>query len=293
MGTALILILSALVAIAPVTHEETEVAIAASVALITVVAAWTRSRQAFSLGLFWTIAAAARLSGIYYSQIALGSSIVAYTLMVWAAPALGLTLGWARMGRISRDVLLLIIAIVLISSVALLLWYRLTAPDLKDLAQNFVPDLSPAVLFVGAVGFSMVNALVEEVAYRGVLMHALDAALGVGAASVLVQAIPFGLLHFSGGFPRGWIGVGLAVIYGIMMGMVRRRGQGMLAPWIAHVFTDISIAAIVLSLAQRVEPARIAAQDALVQKQHRECSTEIVRTTSGSSGVTLAAHCAP
>ena len=33
-----------------------------------------------------------------------------------------------------------------------------------------------------------------------------------------------------------------------MMGAVRRRSGGMLAPWIAHVLTDVAIAGIILSV---------------------------------------------
>jgi hypothetical protein len=43
------------------------------------------------------------------------------------------------------------------------------------------------------------------------------------------------------------VGVGLATIYGLMMGVVRRRSGGLLAPWIAHVLTDVVIAGIVLT----------------------------------------------
>jgi len=98
-----------------------------------------------------------------------------------------------------------------------------------------------------AVVFSMINAAVEETIYRGVLLHALDAALGAGWAAVGVQAAPFGLMHLHG-FPRGWIDVGLATIYGLMMGILRRRARGMLAPWVGHVAVDTSIVAILVLL---------------------------------------------
>jgi hypothetical protein len=41
--------------------------------------------------------------------------------------------------------------------------------------------------------------------------------------------------------------VGLACIYGEMMGLLRRKSYGMLAPWLGHVLTDIVIASIVLT----------------------------------------------
>jgi uncharacterized protein len=97
--------------------------------------------------------------------------------------------------------------------------------------------------------FSMANAAVEEGAYRGVILHALDRSLGPGFAALLLQAIAFGAIHIRG-FPRGLLGVGLACIYGLLMGVIRRRAGGMFAPWLAHVFTDIVIAGIVLFLAR-------------------------------------------
>jgi hypothetical protein len=95
----------------------------------------------------------------------------------------------------------------------------------------------------------MVNAAVEEGAYRGVILHALDRSLGTGFAALLLQALAFGAIHIRG-FPRGWIGVGLACIYGLLMGVIRRRAGGMFAPWIAHVFTDVVIAGILVFLAR-------------------------------------------
>jgi membrane protease YdiL (CAAX protease family) len=105
------------------------------------------------------------------------------------------------------------------------------------------------VLIAGGLIFSMVNAAVEEGAYRGVILHALDRSLGPGFTALLLQALAFGAIHIKG-FPRGWIGVGLACIYGLLMGVIRRRAGGMFAPWIAHVFTDVVIAGIVLFLAR-------------------------------------------
>ena len=249
VGTALILLITLLVSIAPAVGGHAQVGIGAATFLTTAVAAWYGSRHAVSLGLFWAVVAASKLSGVYYQQITLGCSIIAYVIIVWVVPPLRFTMAWARVGRVGREVFFPILFAVLTANVGLALWYRLTSPDLNDLVRNFVPDLAPAVLIAGAVAFSMVNALVEEVAFRGVLMHALDAALGAGAASVVLQAIPFGLLHLGAGFPRGWIGVGLAMIYGILRGMIRRRAHGMLAPWLAHVCTDISIGVFVLTLA--------------------------------------------
>ncbi len=39
----------------------------------------------------------------------------------------------------------------------------------------------------------------------------------------------------------------LATIYGLMLGLVRRRSGGMLAPWSAHVGTDVALGSILLT----------------------------------------------
>jgi hypothetical protein len=71
-------------------------------------------------------------------------------------------------------------------------------------------------------------------------------ALVVVSLTVLVTAAPL-LLN---GFPRGWIGVGLAGLYGLFMGIIGRRAGGMFAPWLAHVFTDVMIVGMIMVLAR-------------------------------------------
>ncbi|MCP5113866.1 MAG: CPBP family intramembrane metalloprotease, partial [bacterium] len=51
------------------------------------------------------------------------------------------------------------------------------------------------------------------------------------------------------GFPRGGIGVGLATVYGLILGLVWNRSRGMLAPWVAHVLADSTIVGILLFVA--------------------------------------------
>ncbi|NVN89833.1 MAG: hypothetical protein HXX11_04450 [Desulfuromonadales bacterium] len=49
-------------------------------------------------------------------------------------------------------------------------------------------------------------------------MAALDRSLGSGVASLFLQAAAFGTLHING-FPRGWIGVVLASVFGLLMAL--------------------------------------------------------------------------
>jgi membrane protease YdiL (CAAX protease family) len=66
--------------------------------------------------------------------------------------------------------------------------------------------------------------------------------------SLLVQAWLFGALHYREGFPNGAWGLVMTAVYGIMLGVLRRRSQGMLAPWAVHVFADCVIFTILAGM---------------------------------------------
>jgi hypothetical protein len=189
------------------------------------------------------------MSGVPYFPVVLALGLLGYAGVVRGIPWLRGTATWIRWGSFDATVCLLCVAAWLLAAAALLSWYLLLHPNITDIVERYVPALPLGLLIAGGLLFSMVNAAVEEGVYRGVILHALDTSLGPGFASLLLQALAFGAVHI-GGFPRGWLGVGLACIYGLLMGVIRRRAGGMFAPWLAHVFTDVVIAGIVLFLAR-------------------------------------------
>ena len=170
-----------------------------------------------------------------------------YAVVVRRVPWLHGAAAWFRRGALDGGILVLVAGIAAISAVTLLAWHQIARPDLGDLVRTFVPDQPIWLLVPGAVLFALLNAAIEEAAYRGVLLAALDVALGPGVVAIVLQAIAFGALHVHG-FPRGAAGVGLACVYGLALGALRRRADGLLAPWTAHVLTDLAIASIVLAL---------------------------------------------
>ncbi|WP_054693531.1 CPBP family intramembrane glutamic endopeptidase [Geotalea toluenoxydans] len=95
----------------------------------------------------------------------------------------------------------------------------------------------------------MVNAAVEEMMYRGAVVGGLVESKVPTCILLPLQAIAFGTIHI-GGFPRGWVGVSLATVYGFLLGVIRLRSRGLLAPWAGHVLTDLVIVAIVFSVAR-------------------------------------------
>jgi uncharacterized protein len=234
---------------APLVPRNAAIGAASGTAVLAVLAWYMRCRAAAPFATFCVICLGLVLSGVRYFQVVLAVGLLCYAGVVRGVPWLRGTATWARWGSFDATVRLLSVVAWLLAAAALLSWYLFLHPNVADIVRAFVPALPVGLLIAGGLIFSMVNAAVEEGAYRGVILHALDSSLGPGFAALLLQALAFGAIHIRG-FPRGWLGVGLACIYGLLMGVIRRRAGGMFAPWIAHVFTDVVIAGIVVFLAR-------------------------------------------
>lgn len=212
--------------------------------LATVVAWRRRDRPAARLGVFGSVFLGTVLLGSPYSQVSLALAIATFLVLIRSVPLLRGELSWLRVGTFGWDVRFLCLGSATLAAAALVAWFLLLRPDVTDLLERFVPDWPLAPLIVGGVLFAMLNAALEEVAYRGVMLDALRAYFG-DAPAVVLQALAFGAIHFEG-FPRGWIGVGLASFYGAVMGLVRLRSRGLGGPWVGHLLTDLAIVGILL-----------------------------------------------
>ena len=173
--------------------------------------------------------------------------IILYLVVVLAVPRFRRSLQWLRAGRFGKDIVVLVIATSVVSGVALYLWYRLLRPDL-GIHLAYLPEMRPWLFPLAGLGFAMGNAAMEEFVFRGLIMESLDSAFGAGPMSIAVQAWLFGALHFLKGFPNGWWGLAMTVVYGVLLGVIRRRSQGMVAPWLAHVCADLVIFAILAGI---------------------------------------------
>ena len=134
-----------------------------------------------------------------------------------------------------------------VTPVALVAWFVLFRPDLTNLTAA-VPNAGPLVLALGGLGFVIVNALGEELIWRGVIQSRLGALVPPREA-IFLQALSFGVQH-AHGFPRGAVGVALAGSWAIGLGLLRKKADGLLAPTLAHVVADATIATIVVSTAR-------------------------------------------
>ncbi len=178
-------------------------------------------------------------------KLAFFAAFVIYALALAGIPALRRSArAWARAGALDRGVALGTFGLSIASLGGLLLYERLEHPDVSNLAAQLPPLEGPALAAVG-LALGLVNALTEEIAYRGVLQHALESELGPGALSLVLQGIAFAAPHYEHGYPRGPIGLVLTSVFGITLGVLMRRSRGLVAPTAAHVVADLTIFAIV------------------------------------------------
>ena len=152
---------------------------------------------------------------------------------------------WFRPGRLGIDTWVFVSLVVVVSSGALVVWNLICRPDLAACQAN-IPPMPLWLLPLAGVSFALLNSAVEEAIFRGIMLQALDSAVGVGTISLMIQAVFFGWLHYSEvGCPKGLVGVVMASVYGLILGYLRYRSSGILAPWLAHAGTDLAVFTLV------------------------------------------------
>jgi membrane protease YdiL (CAAX protease family) len=152
---------------------------------------------------------------------------------------------WRR-GTLDRTAVAWMVLFSAAAAIALVAWRFGASVDMARY-RHFVPAGFPTwALFVGVVPLAIINAFFEELMCRGIVWQACEEAFG-GFAALIVTSLGFGLWHYRG-FPSGMLGIALATVYGLMMGLVRMRTRGLLGPFVAHVLADVVIYTMVVAM---------------------------------------------
>ena len=152
------------------------------------------------------------------------------------------SLSWLRFGRLDAISRLLVLLTSLFSAAALIVWAAFS----ENLGAGFMmaqplrQSPKALVFLFGVPLFALLNALAEELMFRGALQSALMSVFRPFSVLVL-QAAAFAAIHFAAGFPNGVSGYLMVLLYGIMLGYLRQRSKGMLAPYLTHVAADLVI----------------------------------------------------
>lgn len=178
--------------------------------------------------------------GVFSWQARMILALLAWGVVARARPGVRASREWRARGSVP---VIATIGVGGVTPIALGAWLLIMRPDLTDVAKA-VPAVPLALLVVGASLFAIVNATLEELVWRGVIQDRLAPSFSPSAI-ITLQAASFGAQHMHG-VPRGIVGVLLAGTWAVMLGVLRRHGQGLLAPVLAHVMADTTIAVIIL-----------------------------------------------
>jgi membrane protease YdiL (CAAX protease family) len=166
--------------------------------------------------------------------------ILCYGIIIVTSPGLRTSVFWIKRGAPDKTTIIAAVIISVIAGIALILWNMILKPDL-DVQLHNMPDIPLWLFPVVGIVFAVGNAAMEEFAFRGIIMQSLYSAIGPGMITLLGQAWLFGAMHYLKGFPNGVWGVAMTIAYGVMLGWLRQRSRGMLAPWVAHACADMVI----------------------------------------------------
>lgn len=234
MAVAIILPFAA----APLVRQSHLIPLVILLATLTVAAVVVRSLAVFRLGLYCTALVACLISSSLCAAwpLPLLLALALYALLAATIPDLRLVGDWFRRGRFTPPTLILIIGSLVLVSIMLILWRPAVASAFAGvrlrLPQHGVALPAIAILFV------LTSAAADELAFRGVILSSLQETWGANAVSLLVQAVAFAL-YYPYTLPHSFTGMSFIFIYGVLLGLIRRRSSGLLAPWITHVLVDL------------------------------------------------------
>jgi membrane protease YdiL (CAAX protease family) len=178
--------ITVLITAIPLSPPSVQVGASAGVALLAAVAWFTRCQSALPVGVFCVVSLVLALAGVSYSQLVLGVGLLVYAVIIRRVAWLRRAPNWVRWGSFGSDVKALTAASALVAAIAVWGWYQLLEPNIDDIVRTFVPAAPLGILIAGGLLYSMVNAVVEEGAYRGALLQGLDSALGRGFAALVL-----------------------------------------------------------------------------------------------------------
>jgi membrane protease YdiL (CAAX protease family) len=168
--------------------------------------------------------------------------LLAYGAIVLVIGSLRRTAPKLAVGRMGGWPLLYTVVLALTATGVLICFQIIMRPELTDLAAKIPVDWFANILLAG-VCFSIANAALEELIFRGVLWQVVSEEWNQGTALV-VTTLLFGIGHLQG-YPPGPIGAILAGLYGLTLGALRWWSGGLGLATACHVGADATIFCII------------------------------------------------
>jgi uncharacterized protein len=199
--------------------------------------------------LFFTLAFLAAMLPFARLGLLMILPLIVYVIIISLAKPVKSQTHWLKLGKIDKTTWLFGLMIIVITSIVLVLWNMIINPNISDI-MAIIPKWSFGNLLLLGIGFALLNSIIEESIYRGIIWDAAATFSGNIKLIIITQSVLFGVAHIQG-FPRGTLGVILAFFYGIILGIVKNRTKGLLAPIIFHFAADLTIFFILLKMLGR------------------------------------------
>lgn len=167
--------------------------------------------------------------------------LIAYAAVVACVPRLRCSWDWLRFGHLSAANVVATLVVMLATIVTLIGFHALVEPDVRSFRAALPLDRIGNLLLAGII-FTIANATLEELVFRGVIFDALHSQWGIWM-TLTATALLFGLGHLRG-YPPGLMGAGLATLFGFAMGVLRWWSRGLALPILVHMAADATIYAI-------------------------------------------------
>lgn len=164
--------------------------------------------------------------------------LMVYALLAAALPPLRRSFRPWSFGDVSPPAALATLIIAVVSCTVLVAFHHLAHPDVRAY-RGLLPVAEMGGLIGAGIAFSIFNAVLEEIVFRGVLFDAAESPWGRWPA-VGLTAFLFGYAHVHG-YPPGPLGAVLAGFYGLCLGWLRIFSRGLGWPVLAHIAADATI----------------------------------------------------
>lgn len=222
--------------------------------LATCISSYFKFRQIFTTVLFFSLVHFSRPLAFWFTE-KIGIQfpgtfylipILTFCLFLLLFPSLRKNTGWWKRTRPDKISFLLATGLAGISAVSLLIWAKLFPDDVTFFRERF-PDFAFGSALIAGLAFAFFNSFCEEFLSRGMLWNGLEK-LGWNVPQIIFsQAIIFALFHVSG-FPGGLIGMIMVFFWSVILGIIRKRSEGLLLVIASHFVSDFTIFMILFQL---------------------------------------------
>ena len=194
------------------------------------------------MAFFAFAAAAAAIPASRVWPLPLLLPLITYFLVVALVPRLRRTFESPRADSFSKMSSVAAVVITIVSCAVLLVFDRVAQPDVAAYPTFLQVRIFGGILAAGVL-FSLVNPVLEELIFRGLLYRAVEVQWGQLLA-IGMSAVMFGIAHVQG-YPPGPAGALLATGYGLALGWLRAITGGLILPIASHMAVDATIFVLV------------------------------------------------